>query len=49
MPYKVTYLSESAISMLYTDDEIIEYEYEIVDDVEWKDDISESETKADFT
>ena len=28
--------------MLYTDDEIIEYEYEIVDDVEWKDDNTES-------
>ena len=36
--------------MLYTDDEIIEYEYEIVDDVEWKDDNTKSATsKADLT
>jgi len=27
--------------MLYTDDEIIEYEYEIVDNVEWQDDEQE--------
>ena len=28
--------------MLYTDDEIIEYEYEFADDVKWQDDKSES-------
>ena len=28
--------------MLYTDDEIIEYEYDFADDVEWQDDNSES-------
>ena len=28
--------------MLYTDDEIIEYEYDFADDVEWQDDNTES-------
>ena len=36
-------ISESAKTMLYTDDEITEYEYEIVGDVKWKDDNTEAQ------